>query len=514
MLQEQAILTVGTLVRGRYQVKSVLGSGGTGTVYLVKDQQDQNPKYTLLVLKEFTGLAQQARYEFTFHGTILRQLQHPVLPRIHTIFNDDKRGCVYLVMDYIEGRSLADIGHCNWSDLRTWCEPLVRALIYLHYQEKPFFHGDLKPTNVCQSRSGKVMLLDMGYAPGVVLEAPARETQPNPYRAPEQFAGEISALSDVYGLGALLYTLLTGQEPVDALTRRERINKRKSDPLVLASKLEPAVPRPLANALHQALALDPARRFASVRAFWETLNAFSEPVEAPVTDEQYAPMLRLLPASQSVTLTPIRHAESARSTSTWRRALLPGIVVLSALLLLLLGAGTWAWSAAHSQVATTNRVNSSTAHGGTTPTSNPGSYPNMQGRYGGTLSPVDQPVSRFTLIVKHQVQGRISGTFSSPSFQSTQQNGTFAGTIDSAGDLRLTVFDNSGNAFLAFAGGFNGMPNTTDSLGGTFYSCLPGNGANCQQDSQGLSGLWVLNYLSSAFVPPPGAEVPEVCMCS
>src|SRR5579885_3747783 len=102
MPEEQTMLTtltVGSLVRRRYQVRSVLASGSAGTVYLIKDQQTKNIKYQIFALNEIVGLDQQARYHLTVGSMTLRQLRHPALPVVHSIFNDDKRGCVYVVMD-------------------------------------------------------------------------------------------------------------------------------------------------------------------------------------------------------------------------------------------------------------------------------------------------------------------------------------------------------------------------------------------------------------------------------
>src|SRR5713226_4225539 len=89
MADEQALLlSVGTLIRGRYAVKSVLGPGSTGMLYLVKDQRDTTPQAPLLVLKEISGLDQQTRFNFTIRGTALHQLRHPALPHIHALLND------------------------------------------------------------------------------------------------------------------------------------------------------------------------------------------------------------------------------------------------------------------------------------------------------------------------------------------------------------------------------------------------------------------------------------------
>ena len=87
MLREPTFLAVGALLRERYLIKSVLGSGHAGTVYIVKDQQAKRLKYNLFALKEIAGIGQQARYQFAFSGVGLRQIQHPGLPVIHHVLN-------------------------------------------------------------------------------------------------------------------------------------------------------------------------------------------------------------------------------------------------------------------------------------------------------------------------------------------------------------------------------------------------------------------------------------------
>jgi serine/threonine protein kinase len=281
MPEEQTTLTalpVGSLVRRRYQVRSVLASGSAGTVYLIKDQQTKNIKYQLFALKEIVGLDQQARYHLTVGGMTLRQLRHPALPVVHSIFNDDKRGCVYVVMDYIEGVSLEALRlqqprkRLSWSELREPCEQIASALTYLHLQENPLFHGDLKPSSIVRNNAGRIMLLGLDYTQSAMSEQIQRVSPPSSYRAPEQFTSQTDALSDVYGLGAVLYELLTGQTPANAITRLERVNRRKSDPLALASKVAPGVSRPLAETLQKALALNPAERFRSIKEFRQALS--------------------------------------------------------------------------------------------------------------------------------------------------------------------------------------------------------------------------------------------------
>jgi serine/threonine protein kinase len=508
MSDGQITLPVGALLRERYIIKSILNSEATGTIYLVRDQQEKTIKYHLLALKEYTGLDQQTRYQLTFNGTALRQLQHQALPHIQHVFNDDKRGCVYVVLDYIEGINLETLRRqhpaqrLGWRELRPFAETILNALTYLHHQEKPLFHGDIKPTNIGQSTSGKVMLLDLGYAQTATTgRLPQPATTLSSYRAPEQLTGEIDQRSDVYGLGATLYTLLTGQEPADALTRLGSFNKKKSDPLPLASKVTPEVPRPLAEVLQKALALDPAERFASARDFWQALSVLPIPEEAATplaTDQQKTPA----PVSTHGTA-PVRSTEQSSNgpvahNGKQRRALLPLVAILCGLLLLG-GAGTGVWISLHNQTSLSGKPISSSHPGipevkGSTPTSNAAAYLSIVGTYQGTLTFVTGRTIFFTLKITHQVQDRYSGTFTSP-----QQSGTVTGTIDLAKDIEMTVIDSSNNAVFDIFGGFNGIPQAGDSAGGGFTTCAPEQGPYCHENhGNDSAGNLALNFISSA----------------
>ncbi len=164
MPHEQTTLAIGTLLRERYVVEKALGSGSTGAVYLVKDVRRTHLQLPLFALKEISDLDEQARYRFSFGGVALRRLHHPGLPRIHHVFKDDKRACIYLVTDYVEGSHLENLrreqpeGRFSWTELRPLVEPLVDALTYLHDQEPPLVHGDIKPINVIENQQGNVLL--------------------------------------------------------------------------------------------------------------------------------------------------------------------------------------------------------------------------------------------------------------------------------------------------------------------------------------------------------------------
>lgn len=528
MSQERAILAVGTILRERYAVQSVLDSGNTGTVYLVKDLQLKHQQDHLFALKEITGLDQQARYQFTFRSMALCQLQHSALPRIHHVFNDDKRGCVYLVIDYVEGANLEmhrqqqPEGRFAWIDLQPLIEPLIDALTYLHHQEKPLIHGNIKPTTMIKSLSEKVVLVGLGSSQ--TLEQ-MRQSPPDTfacYRAPEYFDGKISERSDIYSLGATFYALLTGQAPIDALTRQKQVNEGRPEPLPLACEIVPDVSLPLAEVLQQALALDPGQRFASAQAFWEELQTLpvqpSALTPVPLTPEgdEFTPLLAKneLKADPAVNPPATQSVESKEHPILRRRTLLfKGAIIC---VLLLLSAGILSLAAIPaanqrtgnaSQTPGGSRSASQTTTPGAAPTGQataPGStptlggYPKMLKIYHGYLNPVFPPPTSgtmifFTLHVQHQNHNKISGSFAAPAYKNGKLiNSMFTGTVTLSGNVQFTVIDISGSAIFAFNGVLRNSSPYSSTLDGSFHSCADGYGAICIFSKGPLSGSWIM----------------------
>src|SRR5437879_6048492 len=104
MVQEvYATLSVGSIVRNRYVVVGLLGQGGSGAVYLVRDQR---VKGNLFALKEIINPNKKDRSRFLFEAEVLRRLEHTALPRVYSVFDDEVHQRAYMLMDYIEGSNL------------------------------------------------------------------------------------------------------------------------------------------------------------------------------------------------------------------------------------------------------------------------------------------------------------------------------------------------------------------------------------------------------------------------
>ena len=286
MLQEQITLPDGFTIRdssgGRYVIEGLLGQGRVGAVYLVRDW---HAKQRLFALKEVINPNKQDRERFMFEAEILKRLDHRALPRVYRIFEHGKLRRVYMLMDYIKGKNLETLRkeqpeQCFSLPLvLALMTPIVDALIYLHHQEPPIVHRDIKPENIIVPiGADEAVLVDFGSAKEYVADRGTTVIQHRSpgYAAPEQYGSGTNHRTDIYGLGATLYTLLTGTIPPDAITRVTKSNgKGTNDPLRPANLLAPVVPAAVAHALQRAMSLSIVDRFETVEEFWQLLNAYA-----------------------------------------------------------------------------------------------------------------------------------------------------------------------------------------------------------------------------------------------
>lgn len=265
------------LVHGRYRIIRAIGKGGMGAVYEAFDLRLQSP----VALKQMIVEGEQLSRAFAREAQLLASLRHQALPRVIDHFVDDQGQ--FLVMEFIPGDDLATLLQQRGApfpvdQVLSWADTLLDALSYLHSQQPPVVHRDIKPQNMKLTPRGEIILLDFGLAKGATAAQTRSMTGSvfgyTPQYAPlEQIKGSgTEPRSDLYSLGATLYNLITGSPPPDALTRAAATITREPDPLEPAHRLNPAVPEDISAILSQALALDPASRFASADALRRALR--------------------------------------------------------------------------------------------------------------------------------------------------------------------------------------------------------------------------------------------------
>ncbi|MFM8322352.1 MAG: serine/threonine-protein kinase, partial [Chloroflexota bacterium] len=244
----------------RYRIEHELGRGGFGAVYRA---WDQNLSRTCAV-KENLDTSTEAQRQFQREATTLANLSHPNLPRVTDHFSLPSQG-QYLVMDFVDGEDLASYlareGRVPLDQALDWAFQALDALVYLHSRQPPVLHRDIKPANLRLTPDGRVMLVDFGlvkmYDPSLKTTLGARAVTPG-YAPPEQYGtGRTDARSDIYALGATLYRMLSGADPL------ESVQRIAGGQLAPARELNPHVPPALSQALEKAMALDPGQRFQS-----------------------------------------------------------------------------------------------------------------------------------------------------------------------------------------------------------------------------------------------------------
>jgi serine/threonine protein kinase len=342
MQQEQLVLPRGVTIRGstreQYVIEDLLGKGEMGAVYLVRDRRVPE---NMFALKEVINPNKQDRERFLFEAQVLKRLRHSALPHVYRIFENNKLRRVYILMDYIEGRNLEELrkerpeSRFSLPLAIALMSPIARALTYLHTQDPPIIHRDIKPANVIiPVGADEAMLVDFGsakeYIPGGTATVVSRRTPG--YAAPEQYGSGTGPHTDLYGLAATLYTLLTGVPPVDALSRTALSWNGSPDPLKLASILAPSVPLPVAQALQRAMSLKTVDRFPSVEEFWQevTDHTIGQPVQIPsVSPADVLSGARINSLSQdNEDVTPIPAGSGHRASPLWRVIIVLILVIL------------------------------------------------------------------------------------------------------------------------------------------------------------------------------------------
>ena len=269
-------LPPGTLVQNRYRVIGAVGHGGLGTVYQVADVLFG--KSNIYALKEQWDQSESAKKQFQREGEWLKGLSHPSIPKVLDYFEWERRN--YLLMEYVEGENLEHKLERAGRPLPEaqvigWVLPVCDALSYLHQRVPPIIHRDVKPSNIIVTPSGHSVLVDLGIAKehgpqGKTTATFVRKAGTEGYAAPEQYSdnGQTGPWSDVYGLGATLYHLLTAQIPPTAVDR-VALDVR----LRLPRECNPAISATTEMAILRALAIRPQDRFQTLADFKRALPA-------------------------------------------------------------------------------------------------------------------------------------------------------------------------------------------------------------------------------------------------
>jgi serine/threonine protein kinase len=318
------------VLRNRYRINRIIGQGGMGSIYLADDLRLAGRQCALKEVEHDrslpSDLLKQAREQFSREATVLARLDHPNLPKVSDFFSVGGRD--YLVMDFVPGKDLRVLmnearqngSFLNEDEVLGWASQLADALSYLHDQDPPILHRDIKPGNLKLTPSGLLKLVDFGLVKILVSDdvtitiLQGRGTAL--YTPLEQYGGDTGhtdARSDIYAFGATLYHLLTNHPPVEA---RELFLDPQA--LLPPRHVNPAISPRTEKAILWAMSLHPDDRPQDVEIFRQTL----------VGDRELTPRARI---SKSTTRQGNPMDSPVEKTLMWISG---GLVILSLLITL------------------------------------------------------------------------------------------------------------------------------------------------------------------------------------
>ena len=270
-----------------YELLQEIGRGGQAVVYRAR-QKSLNRTVALKVIGLGRWATEAHVKRFRLEAEAAASLNHPSIVPIHDIGEHDD--CCYFSMNLIEGRRLDEVVADEPMPSRRAAQlitKLARTVQYAH--EHRILHRDIKPGNILIDGNDEPHLTDFGLARLVEMESTVTRTSESlgtpSYMAPEQARGDndsLTAATDVYGLGAVLYQLLTGRPPFLGTTAYETVRLLLETDPQQPQLLHPKVDRDLSTICLKCLEKDPERRYSSAAALAEDLERWlrSEPIKA------------------------------------------------------------------------------------------------------------------------------------------------------------------------------------------------------------------------------------------
>jgi RNA polymerase sigma factor (sigma-70 family) len=275
---------------GDYRLLEEVGRGGQGVVFRAR-QKSLNRTVALKVISLGQWASEAHLKRFRREAEAAASLDHPAIVPIYEV--GEHEGSCYFSMKFIDGGQLDAVVKREPMSVRQAAELVAKVARTVHYaHEHGIVHRDIKPGNILLDGKGEPSLTDFGLARLVEADSTVTGTlevlgTPS-YMAPEQAAGEhtkVSKATDVYGLGAVLFQLLTGQPPFAGETTYETIRLLRDTEPRPPRLLNPKVDRDLSTICLKCLEKDPTRRYSSALAVAEDLEHWlnHEPIQAHST---------------------------------------------------------------------------------------------------------------------------------------------------------------------------------------------------------------------------------------
>jgi serine/threonine protein kinase len=317
-------IAVGTVL-GRYEILGVIGRGSMGAVYEARD-----PKIDRHVaIKTISLTGQESSSERKYRERLFQEartagrLSHPGIVTIFDVGEDPDSHDPFIVMEYVAGQSLDRLMDAS-ADKRLplastlqLVQEIAEALNYAHTQG--VVHRDIKPANILITKDGRAKVADFGIAKlgqsgptssGHLIGSPA-------FMAPEQLAGEeADGRADLFALGVILYTMLTGHRPFQGNSAATVAYKLMHRPAIPVTTFEAELPKELDDIVFRAIAKDPDERYQSGAEFAHAVRELQEDyglLNAPIELEESSP------GTNVDFLPPKRQARVKRTPIPWHR---------------------------------------------------------------------------------------------------------------------------------------------------------------------------------------------------
>ena len=203
---------------GSIRIIREIATGGLSAVYLAEDHNKKKVvlKESVLPLDMNEDSRQKARELFSREARLLMKLHHPQIAKVHDQFIEEARD--YLVLEYVPGRTLRQmvsvLGPQSERQTLSWFLQIARILKHLHEQSPPIVHRDVTPDNLVVREDGSIVMIDFGAANEYLGAATGTMIGKQAYIPPEQFRGKAQPQSDIYSLGATIFYLLSGKDPL------------------------------------------------------------------------------------------------------------------------------------------------------------------------------------------------------------------------------------------------------------------------------------------------------------
>ncbi len=358
---------------GRYEIRSKIGEGGMGEVYLAQDTE-LDRKVALKTLPAELAANQDRMRRFVTEAKAAAALNHPNIAHVYEI--GESSGVNFIAMEFIEGQTLRDLIHNRQPEL-------AKVLRYLQHAAEGLakahaagiIHRDLKPENIMVTADGHAKILDFGLAKltgaqslsasdssEVATRILSQQSKPGMvmgtvgYMSPEQAqgkTGEIDHRSDIFSFGCILFETLTGRKAFEGADAIDSLNKIIREPAPSVGDINPSVPADLQRIVRRCLAKDPDERYQTIKDVAIELKEARRDLQSSSIDTTVPPSADKLgppsggTGSHSETLlpeggTPSTHASSAEYIVQEFRRHKTAVIAIVAVVLIAAGFGVLA----------------------------------------------------------------------------------------------------------------------------------------------------------------------------